>query len=123
MNRFWKAPNSFHTTEQDVEFRFCFDVFCNSFVAIIVDIDCFYLVAQTLRSITSNWFVCIFLTNTLFAGAMIHFVVLAVPNILILPYISKFGIMTFVLSIAFIYIITIVFSIDLGKAWMLLHFG
>ena len=123
LNRFWKAPNTYHTTEQDVEYRFCFDVFCNSFVAILVDIDCGFLVIQSLRSFTQNWFVSIFLSNTLFAGALIHFVILCVPCILILPFLNKFGIMSFVFPIVILYIISIIFSINLGNYWMLFHFG
>ena len=123
LNRFWKAPSSFHTPEQDVEFRFCFDVFCNSFVAFLVDIDFGFIIAQSLRSLTTHWFVSIFLTNTLFAVAMIHFIILAVPCVLILPFINKFGIMPFILPVVIFYLISIVFSINFGNIWMSFHFG
>jgi hypothetical protein len=123
LNRFWKAPNSFHTTEQDVEYRFCFDVFCNSFVSVLVDVNLGFILMQTLRKLIGGWVVCVFLTNTFFTASMIHFVVLAVPNILILPFIKKFGIMSFIIPILVIYVISIIFSIDIGSIWMTFHFG
>ena len=123
LNRFWKAPNTYHTTEQDVEFRFCFDVFCNSFGTILIDINCGFIIMQSLRSLTNNWFISIFLTNTLFTAALIHFVILAVPCILILPFINKFGIMPFVLPIVLCYVLSIIFSINFGDIWMSYHFG
>lgn len=123
LNKFGKAPQTFHSAEQDVELRFCFDVFCNAFTSIIVDINAGFLITQTLRSFLHNWLFTIFLPNTIYAVGMIHFIVVAVPCILILPYIKKFGIMPPILVVVILYILSILLSIDIGSIWMKFHFG
>ncbi|KAI5491603.1 UNC-50 family [Trichomonas vaginalis G3] len=123
LNKFGKAPQTFHSTEQDVELQFCFDVFCNAYTAIIFDINVGFILTQTLRAIFHNWLFTIFLPNTLYAIALIHFIVVAVPCILILPFLNKFELMPPILIVIVGYILSIILSIDIGSIWTKFHFG
>lgn len=121
LNKWGKAPQTLHSTNQDVEWRYCVDVYCNGFVAIMVDINLGFLIITLIRHFSSSWFARIFLPNTVIAVGIINFIILAVPCLMILPYINKFGIAPFALPVLLIYIISLIFSINLGDIWVNVH--
>ena len=122
LNNWGKAPRTTHSTDQDVEWRYCFDVFCNSFVAILVDIDIGFVLVAILRYFSNGWLFRVFIPNTIVLAGIVHFIIIAVPCIMILPFLTKFGVMPFIAPVFLVYIITLVGSVDLWKMWMSFHF-
>jgi hypothetical protein len=121
LNKWGKASGAHHTDE-DIEWKYCFDVYCNAYVAVLVDIDLGFLIVSVMSWISKSWFFRVFLPNTvLFIGAM-HFVILAVPLILVIPYIKKFGIGIVAAPMFVGYVVALVGSFEGGKWWFQFHF-
>jgi hypothetical protein len=123
LNRWRKGPVGPRRTDEDVEWRFCFDVYCNSFLAIMVDIDVGFLFIFVISYFSGSWFARIFLPNLLLLIGGIHFVVLAVPLILVVPFIKKFGIVPFITPMLFLFLLSLLFSYEGGKRWLSFHFS
>jgi hypothetical protein len=123
LNKWGKVALAAHRSDEDVEWRYCFDVFCNSFIAVIVDIDLGFIIVAILGLISKGWLVQVFIPNTLLFVGVVHFVLLAIPLILILPFVKKFGIGPPLIAVFVLYVISLLFSFEGGKRWISFHFS
>lgn len=123
LNRWGKTAVTAHHVPEDVEWRYCFDVYCNSFIAVIVDIDVGFLLVAILSHFSQRWFFRVLLPNVLLFAGCVHFVLLAVPFTLVIPFVNKVGIMPFVVPLLVALLISLVFSVEGGKLWMRFHFS
>jgi hypothetical protein len=123
VNKWGRKPAVHRATDEDVEWAFCLDVFCNSFVAIIVDIDLGFFAIAILQWLSSRWVVRVFLPNTLLFFGAVHFVVLAVPLMLVPPLVKRFGIVPFLAPLLAVYAVSLLCSVEGGSRWFAFHFG
>jgi hypothetical protein len=65
----------------------------------------------------------IFLPNTLLLVGAVHFVVLAVPLVMMPAFVARFGIVRFVGPMVIIWIISLTFSLEIGRGWLAFHFA
>lgn len=121
LNHWGKAPRTAHSTEQDVEWRFCFDVYCNAFTAIIIDVNLGMLLVRIFELISSNWFFRIFLPNLILAIGSLHFILLAVPCIMVLPFLKPIQMWIYLGSVVLLFFASVAFSIPFGQKWMIFH--
>jgi hypothetical protein len=123
VNKWGRKAAVHRATDEDVEWAFCVDVFCNSFVAVIVDIDLGFFAVAILQRISRRWIVWVFLPNTLLLVGGLHFVVLAVPLMLVPPLVKRFGIVPFVAPMLAVYVLSLVCSVEGGRMWFAFHFA
>ena len=123
LNRWGKTAVTAHHSTEDVEWRYCFDVYCNSFIAIIVDIDLGFVLVMILSHLSNRWFFRVLLPNAVIFAGCLHFVFLAVPFTLVIPYVNKVGIMPFVVPLLVALLISLIFSIEGGTHWLHFHFS
>jgi hypothetical protein len=105
-----------------LEWRYCIDIYCNAYVAIIFDVDFGFLALSVLSWISQRWIIRVFLPNTLLLVGAIHFVVLAVSLVMMPSFIERFGIVRFVGPMVIVWIISLVFSLEIGRGWLAFHF-
>jgi hypothetical protein len=90
LNKFGLAVRSYRESHQDVDWRFCFDAFCNGTVAFIFDFLIGYLIVHIGEICwPQNWFFAFFLPNSLFLAASLHFIYLFVGTLNVLPFIKR----------------------------------
>ena len=128
LNKWGKSQSvSSHASDQDVEWKFCFDCFTNSFVAIIADIDCAFIIVYILRkiliSLNKVFFAKIFLPNFLFFIAYTHFTILFIQCIQVLPFIKRMNFIIYCVPLFLFFMLSIAFSFPLFDIWISLHFG
>ena len=118
---------SSHASDQDIEWKFCFDCFTNSFVAIIADIDfafiVIYIIRKILFSVSKVFFAKVFLPNFLIFIAYTHFTILFVQCIQVLPFIKRMNFIIYCIPIFLFFMLSIAFSFPLFDIWMSIHFG
>jgi hypothetical protein len=122
LNKWGKASGA-HRTDEDIEWRYCFDVYCNAYIAILVDIDLGFLLVSVLSWISKGWFFRVLIPNTVILVGAIHFVILAVPLILVIPFIKKFGIGLATTPMFVLYLISLVGSFEGSRHWLQFHFA
>jgi hypothetical protein len=122
LNKWGKASGA-HRTDEDIEWRYCFDVYCNAYVAVLVDIDLGFLIVPVLSWLSKGWLFRVFVPNTLLLIGGIHFAVLAVPLRLVIPFIRKFGIGIVAAPMFGLYVMSLVASFEGGRRWLLFHFA
>lgn len=123
LNRFCKKTFNARHVEEDIEWRYCFDVYANAFVAVIVDIDVCLLLVSLVRAISDRWIFRVFLGNAMMFVGVVHFVFIAVPMIHILPFVTKHDLILFIAPIVVIFLSSLLFSIDAYAFWHAWHFG
>jgi hypothetical protein len=123
VNKWGRTAALHRATDEAVEWAFCVDVFCNSFVAIIVDIDIGFFAVALLQWISHSWVVCVLLPNTLLLVGAVHFILLAVPLMLVPPLVKRFGIVRFIAPLLAVYVVSLVCSVEGGKWWFAFHFA
>jgi hypothetical protein len=121
LNKWGKGPLGPRRTDEDIEWTFCFDVYCNSFLAIIVDIDIGFVAVSLLSALSSRWVFRVLLPNFVLLVGGIHFVILAVPLILVVPFVRKFGIVPFAAPIVVLFVLSLLFSVEGGRRWLSFH--
>lgn len=123
VNRWGKAPISPHSTEEDISWKYCFDVFCNAFVTIMVNIDLGFLLYAIFGYFFHGWFARVFLGNTIIMIGLVHFIIMILSFILVIPFVTRFDIFLFIAPVIVIYIFSLLFSFEGGKRWMSFHFA
>lgn len=123
LNKWGKTKLTAHHIDEDIEWRYCFDVYCNSFIAIIVDINIGFVMVSILGMISNHWFFRVFLPDLVLLIGVVHFVVLAVPLILVIPYVNKFSIVPVVVPLLVMFLVAILFGFEGGNRWMHFHFA
>jgi hypothetical protein len=120
LNR-WGRASGAHRADEEIEWRYCVDVFCNAYVAVIVDIDLGFLVVAALSWVSKAWFVRVFLGNTVLLIGGIHFVILAVPLILTIRSVKKFGIGIVAAPMFALWLLSLLVSFEGGRRWLRFH--
>lgn len=123
LNKWGKTSVTAHHLTEDVEWRYCFDVFCNSFIAIIVDVNIGFIPISILSHLSNRWFFRVLLPDLLLFIGYLHFVRLAVPLTLVIPYVNKVGVVPFVIPLLVLLVFSLLFSIEGGNLWMRFHFS
>lgn len=123
VNRWGKAPISPHSTEEDIGWKYCFDVFCNAFVTVMINVDLGFVVYAVLRCFSHGWFVRVFLGNTILMVGLVHFIVMTLSFILVIPFVTRLDVILFIAPVLVAYVLSLLFSVDGGKRWMSFHFA
>ena len=127
LTKWGKAQNiPSHFSDEAIEWKFCFDCFANSFVAIIVDIDISFIIVLIIRKVMSHlkkaYFARIFLPNFLIFIALTHFTILFIQCLQVMPFIKRMNYLIFCVPIFILFMISIAFSIPLFDLWFKCHF-
>ncbi|OHT05411.1 hypothetical protein TRFO_26895 [Tritrichomonas foetus] len=122
LNKFGLAVRSYRESRQDVEWKFCFDAFCNGYVALIFDFFLGYPVIYLISLIFPNWFFTLFLPNTLLCISACHFLYLFIQTLNVLPFIRRIPYVIFFVPVFFVYFLSLVFGWPMARMWILGNF-
>lgn len=119
LNKFGLANRSYRESRQDVEWRFCFDAFCNGYVAIIIDFLIGYPIIYLISLIFPNYFFILFLPNTLLCIAVCHSLYLFVQTLNVLPFIKRLPFPLFFVPVILVYTLSLIFGWSIARGWVL----
>lgn len=122
LNKFGLASRSYRESRQDVEWRFCFDAFCNGYVALIADFFFGYPIIYLVSLIFNNYFFTLFLPNTLLCIAACHFLYLFVQTLNVLPFIKRLPTPIFFIPVIIIHLLSLVFGWPIARGCVLRNF-
>ena len=118
LNKFGLASRSYRESRQDVEFRFCFDAFCNGYTAIIADFLVGYPIIYLIGLVFSNSLFTLILPNTLLCFAGCHFLYLFIQTLNVLPFIKKLPYLLFWVPVILTYVLSMIFHWPIVRGWI-----
>jgi hypothetical protein len=123
LNKFGLAVRSYRESHQDVEWRFCFDAFCNGTVAFMFDFLVGHFFVHIFELLfPEKWVVAFAIPNTLFLTMVIHFIYLFVRTLNVLPFIKTVRVLHFAIPPICIYIFSLIFNWKVPAKCLAAHF-
>ena len=122
LNKFGLAIRSNRESRQDVEWRFCFDAFCNGYAALILDFFAGYPILYAIGMIFPSTFFELLIPNTLLMIAACHFLYLFIQTLNVLPFIRRLSYPVFFVPVVLVYLLSLVFGWPIARGWILYNF-
>jgi hypothetical protein len=123
LNKYGLAVRSYRESHQDVDWRFCFDAFCNGTVAFIFDFLIGHLIVHFGEIYCpQNWLFAFFLPNSLFLAMSLHFIYLFVGSLNVLPFIKRLRTVHFAIGPICAYVLSLICRWRVPVKCLSIHF-
>lgn len=122
LNKWGRTPPTTHSAEQEVEWKYCLDVFCLAYTTFILDVDAPLTVLFCIQRFIANYFTQVFLPYLALCFGLCHFIYIFIPCIQVLPFVKKIPITPMLILPLLPFVISLIMAKPLKPLWCSWHF-